>query len=104
VGDTVPGTIAGHHPPVDDFADDVDHADPAWVANPFPLGDDLRGRCPAAHSERYGGAWLTTTHEAVVAVAYDTEHLTSRTVVLSDSFILADQVRRTGCPKPANRW
>jgi cytochrome P450 len=71
-------------PPVRDFATDFDHTDPAWVADPYPIWDDLRARCPVAHSGRYGGVWLPVTHEGVAAVAYDTEHFTSRAVVVSE--------------------
>ncbi len=76
--------MSGHHPPVGDFATDFDHTDSAWVADPFPIWDELRQTCPVAHSDRYGGTWLPTTHEAVAAVAYDTEHFTSRSVVVSE--------------------
>ena len=76
--------MSGHHPPVGDFATDFDHTDPAWVADPFPIWDELRQTCPVAHSDRYGGTWLPTTHDAVAAVAYDTEHFTSRSVVVSE--------------------
>jgi cytochrome P450 len=72
------------HPPVRDFATDFDHTDPAWVADPYPIWDDLRERCPVAHSDRYGGVWLPVTHDLVSEVAYDTEHFTSRTVVVSE--------------------
>jgi len=71
-------------PPVTDFATDFDHTDPRWVADPYPIWDDLRVRCPVAHSDRYGGVWLPVTHEGVAAVAYDTEHFTSRAVVVSE--------------------
>jgi len=71
-------------PPVHDWATDFDHTDPVWVADPYPIWDDLRARCPVAHSDRYGGVWLPLTHEHVSAVAYDTEHFTSRTVVVSE--------------------
>jgi cytochrome P450 len=54
------------------------------VADPYPIWDDLRSRCPVAHSERYGGTWLPLRHEDVAAVAYDTEHFTSRSVVVSE--------------------
>jgi cytochrome P450 len=37
-----------------------------------------------AHSSRYGGTWLPVRHEDVSAVAYDTEHFTSRSVVVSE--------------------
>ena len=71
-------------PPVSDWATDFDHTDPTWVADPYPIWDDLRARCPVAHSGRYGGVWLPVTHEGVAAVAYDTEHFTSRSVVVSE--------------------
>jgi cytochrome P450 len=73
-----------HRPPVEDFATDFDHTDPRWVADPYPIWEDLRQRCPVAHTDRYGGAWLPVTHETVSDVAYDTEHFTSRSVVMSE--------------------
>ncbi len=76
--------MAGQHPPVEDFATDFDHTDPAWVKDPFPIWEELRATCPVAHSNRYGGTWLPTSHATVSAVAYDTEHFTSRSVVVSE--------------------
>jgi len=70
--------------PVTDFATDFDHTDPAWVRDPYPIWDDLRERCPVAHTERYGGAWLPTRHADVTAIAHDTEHFTSRVVIVSE--------------------
>jgi len=75
--------VTSRHPPVGDFATDFDHTDPAWVADPYPIWDDLRQRCPVAHSDRYGGTWLPVTHDLVSEVAYDHEHFTSRSVVVS---------------------
>ena len=69
------------HPPVTDWATDFDHTDPGWVNDPFPIWDELREKCPVAHSDRYGGVWLPVTHEGVAAVAYDTDHFTSRSVI-----------------------
>jgi cytochrome P450 len=69
---------------VSDWATDFDHTDPAWVADPYPIWDDLRSRCPVAHSNRYGGTWLPVRHKDIAAVAYDTEHFTSRSVVVSE--------------------
>jgi len=75
--------VTSRHPPVEDFATDFDHTDPTWVADPYPIWDDLRQRCPVAHSDRYGGTWLPVTHDLVSEVAYDHEHFTSRSVVVS---------------------
>ncbi|HUQ40516.1 MAG TPA: cytochrome P450 [Acidimicrobiales bacterium] len=74
----------GHHPPVEDWATDFDHTDDAWAADPFPIWDDLRETCPIAHSDRYGGVWLPTRHEDVSEIAYDTEHFTSRSIVVTE--------------------
>jgi cytochrome P450 len=70
--------------PVDDFATDFDHTDPQWAADPFPIMEDLRERCPIAHSDRYGGAWLPTRHEDVAAIAYDTDRFSSRSIIVSN--------------------
>ncbi len=72
------------HPPVEDWATDFDHIDAGWVGDPYPIWADLRQRCPVAHSDRYGGVWLPVRHEDVAAVAYDTEHFTSRSVIVSE--------------------
>ena len=74
----------GHHDPVTDWATDFDHTDDAWAADPYPIWDELRQRCPIAHSDRYGGVWLPTRFEDVAAVAYDSERFSSRSVIVSD--------------------
>jgi len=71
-------------PPVVDFATDWDHTDPQWVENPYPIWEDLRNRCPVAHTNRYGGGWFPATHEGVSMVAKDTDNFTSRTVVIGN--------------------
>ena len=76
--------MTGRQAPVTDWATDFDHTDPGWVADPYPIWADLRAHCPVAHSDRFGGTWLPTTHELVSEVAYDTDHFTSRSVVVSN--------------------
>ena len=71
-------------PLVQDFATDWDHSDPQWVADPYPIWEDLRQRCPVAHTERYGGGWFPATHAGVSEIAKDTENFTSRTVVIDN--------------------
>ena len=68
---------------VEDFATDWDHTDPQWVNDPFPIWEDLRGRCPVAHTDRYGGGWFPATHEGVSKIAKDTDNFTSRTVIVN---------------------
>jgi cytochrome P450 len=75
--------VSQRQAPVTDWAEDFDHTDPEWVSDPYPIWDELRERCPVAHTQRYGGTWLPVRHEDVAAIAYDTEHFTSRSVVVS---------------------
>jgi cytochrome P450 len=70
--------------PVLDFATDWDHTDPEWVKDPYPIWEDLRQRCPVAHTDRYGGGWFPATHAGVSEIAKDTEHFTSRSVIISE--------------------
>ncbi|HEX6167816.1 MAG TPA: cytochrome P450 [Acidimicrobiales bacterium] len=70
--------------PVSDWATDFDHTADEWAKNPYPIIEDLRQRCPIAHTDRYGGAWLPTRHDDVAAVAYDTERFTSRSIVMGN--------------------
>ena len=70
--------------PVADWATDFSHLEPEWAADPYPIQDDLRDRCPIAHTGRFGGAWLPTRYEDVSAIAYDTEHFSSRAIILSN--------------------
>jgi cytochrome P450 len=73
-----------NRPPVTDWSTDFDHTDEVWSDDPYPIWDDLRQRCPVAHSERFGGTWLPITHELISQVAYDTDNFTSRAVVVSE--------------------
>ncbi|MFI6924612.1 cytochrome P450 [Nonomuraea spiralis] len=70
--------------PVSDWATDFSHVDPQWAADPYPIQDDLRQRCPIAHTERFGGVWLPTRYEDVAAIAYDTDRFSSRAVVVGN--------------------
>lgn len=82
--------MAGNHPPVTDWATDFDHTDPVWAEDPYPIWEKIRSSgCPVAHSERYGGVWLPTSHADVSAIAYDTEHFTSQSVVVTEGRPLA---------------
>jgi hypothetical protein len=71
-------------PPVKDWATDFDHLDPRWVNDPFPIWDELRQKCPIAHTERFNGVYLPTRYADVRAIAYDPEHFSSRKVVVRE--------------------
>ncbi|WP_329429791.1 cytochrome P450 [Streptosporangium sp. NBC_01495] len=70
--------------PVSDWATDFSHTEPEWAADPYPIQDDLRQRCPIAHTDRFGGGWLPTRYEDVAAIAYDTERFSSRSIIMSN--------------------
>src|SRR3984893_19543951 len=70
--------------PVSDWAAASSHLEPQWSADPSPIQDDLRQRCPIAHTERFGGGWLPTRYEDVAAIAYDTGHFSSRSIIMSN--------------------
>jgi cytochrome P450 len=70
--------------PVADWATDFDHVDPTYNPRAPEIWTELReAGCPIAHSDRYGGLWAPLTYELVKEIAYDTDHFTSRGVVVS---------------------
>jgi cytochrome P450 len=70
--------------PVSDWTSDFSHLEPEWAADPYPIQDDLRRRCPIARTDRFGGGWLPTRYEDVAAIAYDTERFSSRSIIMSN--------------------
>jgi cytochrome P450 len=70
--------------PVSDWATDFSHMEPEWSADPYPIQDDLRQRCPIAHTNRFGGGWLPTRYQDVAAIAHDTERFTSRSIIMGN--------------------
>jgi cytochrome P450 len=71
-------------PPVKDWTIDWDHLDPRWIEDPFPIWDEIRQSCPIAHTERFQGVYLPTRYADVRAVAYDTEHFSSRRTAIRE--------------------
>jgi len=63
--------------PVADWTTDFDVMDPAYIEDPFSIWDDLRKKCPIAHTNRRGGAWLLTTYADVTEAAHDIERFSS---------------------------
>jgi cytochrome P450 len=68
---------------VTDWQTDFDHTSPEYAADAPAIWEELRETCPVAHSDRFGGTWLPTRHEEISAIAHDTEHFTSRGVIVS---------------------
>jgi hypothetical protein len=79
--------------PVRDWSTDFDHMHPDYNANAPEIWEELRAKCPVAHSPRYGGTWLPVRHEDVSAIAYDTEHFSSEDVVVK-------RIKPTGESRP----
>jgi cytochrome P450 len=74
-------------PPARDWATDFDHLDPRWSNDPYPIWAELRKTCPIAHTERFQGCYFPSTYGGVRAVAYDTEHFSSRRIIVRDTRI-----------------
>jgi hypothetical protein len=70
-------------PPITDWATDFDHTHPDYAARAPEIWDELRERCPVAHSDRFGGVWLPTRHADVAEIAHDTEHFSSEGVIVT---------------------
>jgi cytochrome P450 len=62
---------------VRDWAEDYDIFDPRYVRDPYPIWDGLRAGCPVAHTDRWGGSHMPTTHQLVTSVAHDVENFSS---------------------------
>lgn len=71
-------------PPVADWTTDFDHFDPDFVADPYPIYEQLRQECPVAHTDRYGGVNVLTSFADVADAAHDTERFTSRRIIVSE--------------------
>jgi cytochrome P450 len=84
MSDASPARVTPEHPLVTDWVSDFDHTDPRWTENPFPIWDELRQVSPVVHTKRFLGCYLPTTYEAVRAIANDTEHFSSRRIIVRD--------------------
>jgi cytochrome P450 len=69
--------------PVKDWTSDYDIFDKSYIKNPFPIWDEVRDKCPVAHTERWGGSWMPTTYQDLFNIARDIEHFSSRDVLVA---------------------
>ena len=69
--------------PPADWATDFDHTHPDYAAKAPEIWDELREKCPVAHTERFGGTWLPVRHADVAAIAHDSEHFSSEGVIVN---------------------
>ena len=76
--------MAADLPPVVDPLTDYDIFDPKFVVDPFPVMREIReSACPIAHTERWGGSWMPTRYEDVVAIAQEFDVFTSQQVLVT---------------------
>ncbi len=71
-------------PPVKDWATDFDFLDPRWIEDPFPIWDEMRSKCPIAHTNRFSGVYFPARYEDIRAISYDTEHFSSRRLFIRE--------------------
>ncbi len=95
--------------PVESWATDFDVLDPAYIADPFRIWDDLRASCPVAHTERRGSTWLPTRYTDVVELAGDVGHFSSSDVFVipidvPEETLLAYGVPPLSADPPLHTW
>ncbi len=95
--------------PVERWATDFDVLDPAYVADPFRIWDELRATCPVAHTERRGSTWLPTRYADVVDLAHDVGHFSSSDVMVIPIDVPQDSLLAYGVPPvsadpPLHTW
>ena len=74
-----------NRPDVEDWETDFDHFHVDYSADPYSIWKDMReGGCPVAHTDRFHGVYLPTRHEDISAIAHDTDHFSSKSVIVND--------------------
>ncbi|HEX9043878.1 MAG TPA: cytochrome P450 [Candidatus Limnocylindrales bacterium] len=58
-------------------SESFDHHDPGFVRDPESVFGPMREEHPLVHSDRYGGFWVLTRYDDVIAAAIDHEAFTS---------------------------
>lgn len=64
--------------PVESWETDYDIFDKQYVSDPFPIWEDLRSKCPIAHTERNGGSWLPVNFDDLQAFVGMVPELSSK--------------------------
>jgi cytochrome P450 len=72
-------SVQGESHSCDEY-DNLDIHAPEFVANPFPIYEQLREHCPVVHSNHYGGFWMLTRYDDVKQAVLDWRAFTSSVV------------------------
>jgi cytochrome P450 len=72
-----------------DYTTDYDVLDPEYNKNPYPIWDEIREKCPIAHTQRWGGSWMPTRYEDLFQIAQDWKHFSSQDVLVVPPFLQA---------------
>ncbi|MDH4171542.1 MAG: cytochrome P450, partial [Acidimicrobiia bacterium] len=70
--------------PVESWSTDFDHFDPTYLADPDAVWAELRGQCPVAHSDRYGGVNVLSRWAEVYEAIHDPDRFTSRRLIINE--------------------
>jgi cytochrome P450 len=74
--------MSNDHSPTDWLAD-YDIFDPGFVRDPYPIMSNIReSSCPIAHTDRWGGSWMPTRYDDIVAAAQEHDIFTSRNIIV----------------------
>lgn len=65
-----------------DWTTAYDIFDKDYIENPYEIWDDLREKCPIAHTDKWGGSWLPTTYDIVSKMAREPELFSSREILV----------------------
>ena len=76
--------------PVQDWGEDFEIFDDAFVRDPYPVFAELRGQCPFARTERRQVSYMPTTFEGVRQVAGDTDNFSSFSVSVTPTPVSYD--------------
>jgi cytochrome P450 len=77
--------------PVKDWTADYDIFARDYIKDPFPIWDEIRGKCPVAHTDRWGGSFMPTRYEDLFNIARDIQHFSSRDVLVASVMPAPDQ-------------
>jgi hypothetical protein len=90
--------------PIEDWATDYDIFSPDYIKDPFPVWDELRGECPVAHTERWGGSWMPTKYADLFKIAQDFQHFSSRDVLVAPTGPDPDAQPPEGIPQELENY